>query len=288
MANAKFGMPGAIRLLGVDFTSSPRPAKPITAAWGHLGTNGIQLDTLVACPDWQSFENVLLQPGPWLGGFDFPFGLPREAVLELGWPDQWPALVAHCSTMGRARFRATLDAYREQRPMGRRYAHRATDLPAGSHSPLKLVNPPVGLMFLEGAPRLLAANVSVVGMHCGDPARVAVEAYPGLLARRIIAGSYKSDDKRKQTAERTAVRTRIVDALIRGESAPCPPLRLDDTQRALLISDASGDHLDACLALVQAAECLQAGAPDYGLPAGFDPIEGWIVSARITRAPAPQ
>jgi hypothetical protein len=36
-----------------------------------------------------------------------------------------------------------------------------TDHPAGSHSPLKLVNPPVGLMFLEAAPRLLASGVSI-------------------------------------------------------------------------------------------------------------------------------
>lgn len=279
MNSAEIDISSTIRLLGVDFTSSPRRTKPITIAWGHLSADGIRLDSLLACPDWQSFENVLAQPGPWLGGFDFPFGLPREAVLELGWPDHWPALLAHCTAMGRARFRATLDAYREQRPVGRRYAHRATDLPARSHSPLKLVNPPVGLMFLEGAPRLLAANVSVVGMYCGDPARVAVEAYPGLLARRITADSYKSDDKRKQTAERTATRHRIVDALTQGEHPQRLPLLLDDSQRTQLISDASGDRLDACLALIQAAGCLQAGAPDYGLPAGFDPIEGWIASA---------
>ena len=48
---------------------------------------------------------------------------------------------------------------------------------------MKWVNPPVVLMLHAGAPRLLAANVTLPGLHRGDPSRIALEAYPGMLAR---------------------------------------------------------------------------------------------------------
>ena len=269
----------AVRLLGVDFTSAPRKAKPITAALGRLDGQVVRLDEVETLFDWPAFEALLARPGPWLGAFDFPFGLPREGVVDLGWPLDWPGLVRHCAALGKAGFRAALDAYRERRPVGQRYAHRATDLPARSHSPLKLVNPPVGLMFLEGAPRLLAAGVTLPGLYAGDCARIAVEAYPGLLARRITPDSYKSDDKRKQTAERRAARERIVEALCAGTLPGGLRLQPSPALTNTLIADASGDHLDAALALMQAAASARAGAPHYGLPPEIDPLEGWIAGA---------
>ena len=268
-------------LCGVDFTSAPRRAKPITVAHGHLDGARVVLDRFEHCVDWPSFEALLARPGPWLGAFDFPFGLPREAITDLGWPQTWPALVRHCAALAKPAFRAALDAYRESRPVGRRYAHRATDLPARSLSPLKLVNPPVGLMFLEGAPRLLAAGVNVPGMHDGDPDRVAIEAYPGLLARHITPASYKSDERRKQNAERRAARKRIIDALTAGsapsqDAADPPALVVTPEQHRALLDDASGDLLDATLALLQAAAAARHGPPRFGLPSAMDPLEGWI------------
>ncbi|ENO89589.1 DUF429 domain-containing protein [Thauera linaloolentis] len=268
-----------MQLIGVDFTSAPRRAKPITAAFGHLARHAIELAGMETMADWPTFESLLARPGPWLGAFDLPFGLPREAVIDLGWPQGWPELVRHCTGLGKAGFRSALDAYRETRPVGQRYAHRATDLPARSHSPLKLVNPPVGLMFLEGAPRLLAAGVTLPGLHGGDPMRIAVEAYPGLLARHLTRAPYKSDDKRKHTAERQSARAGIVDALCEGRLPGGLRLRADAASRAGLIEDASGDRLDAVLALMQAAACARAGGPRYGLPARVDPLEGWIAGA---------
>src|SRR5207248_1609725 len=79
-----------------------------------------------------------------------------------------------------------LDAYRNTRQPGSRYAHRATDYPAGSSSPMKLVNPPVALMFHEGARRVLASGAHVPALHDGDAKRVALEAYPGLLVRKQL------------------------------------------------------------------------------------------------------
>ncbi|TDN55816.1 DUF429 domain-containing protein [Azoarcus indigens] len=269
-------------LLGVDFTSAPRKRKPITVAHGHVvGKTLLQLDGFEHFPDWTGFEALLARPGPWVGGFDFPFGLPREAVSDLGWPETWPALLGHCQALGRAAFRQALDRYRESRPAGRRYAHRATDMAAVSHSSLKLVNPPVGLMFLEGAPRLFAAGLSMPGLHAGDPRRIALEAYPGLLARSISRAPYKSDDPRKHSPAREATRHLIVEALAAGSHPLRLQLRGQDALLRQLVGNASGDLLDAVLALTEAAASMLAGPPSFGLPAEIDPLEGWIACAPL-------
>jgi hypothetical protein len=267
-------------ILGVDFTSAPRAAKPIVVARGRLDAGSFRLEALERLDGWPAFEQLLASPGPWIGGFDFPFGLPREAVRDLGWPQEWEALVRYCAGLGRTGLRAAFDAYRATRPVGNKYPHRATDRPAASHSPLKLVNPPVALMFLEGAPRLAAAGLHIPGLRIGDATRVAVEAYPGLAARAITAESYKSDEKRKQTPARHAARAAIVDALC-DDGGPFG-FRLDapDALRAALVADACGDSLDAVLAAMQSAWCLGRFEHGFGLPSAIDPLEGWIATAR--------
>lgn len=263
-----------MRIYGVDFTCAPRRAKPITVARGFLKRNRFILDEVERLESFTQFEALLARPGPWVGGFDFPFSLPRELVRDLGWPVKWSALVRHCAALSRAQFRALLDAYRETRPAGRRYAHRATDLPAGSSSPMKLVNPPVALMFQEGAPRLLASGVRVPALRVGDPTRVALEAYPGLLARRQlgIRESYKSDTVSEHTPARAAARRRIVQGLKAGK-----PLGVHLETGIDLVADGSGDMLDAVICAVQAAWA--AGQPRYGLPARVPPAEGWIITS---------
>jgi hypothetical protein len=270
---------GAVAILGVDFTSAPRRGKPIVVARGHVARGAFLLDAIEPLDDWPSFERLLAAPGPWIGGFDFPFGLPRAAVRDLGWPASWDALVRHCAAMGRAAFRAALDAYRARRPVGDKYPHRATDLPARSHSPVKLVNPPVALMFLEGAPRLAAAGVTVPGLQGGDPDRIAVEAYPGLAARALSRASYKSDEKRKQTPARRAARRAMVARLQRDGGPFGFRLQGGDALLASLVGDPTGDRLDAVLAAMQAAWCLRQRRRNFGLPRGLDPLEGWIAMA---------
>ena len=263
---------------GVDFTSRPRARKPITVASGRCCGSKFRLDTIEEFADWAPFESWLRRPGPWMAGFDFPFGLPREAVVDLGWPRQWPQLVDYCRVEGRGEFRAALDRYRESRPSGMRYAHRVTDGPARSHSPLKLVNPPVGLMFWEGAPRLLDAGVDIPGVHRGDSQRVALEAYPGFSARQMGTGSYKNDAAAKQTPARRKARKSMVALLTTGDN----PFGLDLTgstqQLNSLVGDATGDRLDAVLCAMQAAWAWQRREKNYGLPAHVDPLEGWIAT----------
>ena len=267
-----------MRIYGIDFTCAPRAAKPITVAAGELRRNTFRLEDVERLQTFAEFEALLARPGPWVGGFDFPFSLPGELVRDLGWPTAWPDLVAHCNGFDRLQFRATLDAYRNTRQPGKRYAHRATDLPAGSSSPMKLVNPPVALMFHEGARRVLASGAHVPALHDGERQRVALEAYPGLLVRKQlgIRDSYKSDTRREHTPARRAARKRVVAALKEGRPLGIR-LRADPALERSLVADGSGDLLDAAVCAVQAAWA--ARRPNYGIPPSAPAGEGWIISS---------
>ena len=273
-------------LLGCDFSSSPSRRKPIVLAVGCVACGRVVLDRIEAFDTLEAWGARLLVPGPWVGGFDLPFGLPRELVTTLGWPTDWQACMAHYASLSREEIRVTFSAFCNARPVGGKFAHRATDGPAGSSSSMKWVNPPVAFMLHAGVPRLMAAGVSFPGLHAGDPARVALEAYPGLLARSVLGGaSYKSDDKARQTSERLIARKTLIHAFEVGQApllhAAGLRLKLTHAQRDALADDASGDRLDAVLCLLQAAWALHqhgAGHPRYGLP-DCDPLEGWIVSA---------
>ena len=265
-------------LAGIDFTSRPTARKPITVAIGHLHHRVLRLDRIDTHTSFESLALWLSAADPWLGVFDLPFGLPRELVLALGWPTEWAALMQHYAALSRDEIRATFAAFCDARPAGQKFAHRATDGPAGSSPSMKWVNPPVAYMLHAGVPLLMAAGVHLPGLHAGDTTRVALEGYPGLLARELLgARSYKSDEKASQTPERLIARIDLVDALDRGATRLGLRLKLTHAQREALIQDASGDRLDAALCLMQAAWA--STQPGFGLPAAIDPLEGWIVSA---------
>ena len=265
-------------LIGVDFTSAPGARKPITVAHGTLHGARLVVTRVDALPSFEAFEALLVRPGPWLGGFDFPFGLPRELVEHLHWPREWAALIAHYAALPREQIRATFAAFCAARPVGAKFAHRACDRPAGSSPSMKWVNPPVALMLHAGAPRLLAAGVHLPGLHAGDASRVALEAYPGLLARELIGTrSYKSDTRAMQTPERLIARKDLLDALEQGRTRLGLRVALSHALRDSLVADASGDRLDAVLCLAQAAWA--ATRANWGLPTAIDPVEGWIVTA---------
>ncbi|RYF43381.1 MAG: DUF429 domain-containing protein [Comamonadaceae bacterium] len=267
-------------LVGCDFSSTPTRRKPIVLALGTAAGARVVLTRLERFESLQAFGAWLAMPGPWIGGFDVPFGLPRELVEQLGWPTQWRDCMDHYARLSRAEIRDTFSAFCNARPTGAKFAHRAFDRLAGSSPSMKWVNPPVAYMLHAAVPLLLAAGVHLPGLHDGDKHRVALEAYPGLLARELIARrSYKSDDKAKQTPDRLIARKDLVNALELGQSRLGLRLKLSHAQRDALVQDASGDSLDAVLCLVQAAWAAQQGAPRYGLPATLDPLEGWILTA---------
>lgn len=273
-------------LLGCDFTSAPSRRKPITLAVGTLDRGRVLLGSMERFETLDAWRDRLSRPQTWVGGFDLPFGLPRELVTTLGWPIDWRACMAHYASMDRATVRDAFAAFCDGRPAGGKFAHRATDGPAGSSPSMKWVNPPVAFMLHAGVPRLIDAGVTLPGMHPGDPNRIALEAYPGLLARSVLANtSYKSDEKARQTPDRLIARKTLINALESGLvpllQAAQLRLKLSHAQRDALADDASGDSLDAVLCLLQAAWAQtqhSSGHPCWGLPP-FDPLEGWIVTA---------
>jgi hypothetical protein len=269
-------------LIGCDFSSSPTQRKPIVVAVGHAKAGRVQLQSLLRFDTLASFFDWLKLPQAWVGGFDLPFGLPRELVETLGWPTDWLACMQHYTALSRAEIRATFKAFCDARPVGAKFAHRATDTPAGSSPSMKWVNPPVAYMLHAGVPLLIKAGVTLPRLHTADPSRTALEAYPGLLARELIGKtSYKSDDKAKQTAERLIARKQLLQVLEVGQTRLGLRLKLTHAQHDTLVDDASGDSLDAVLCMVQAAWAQTQHATGdvyYGLPA-CDPLEGWIVTA---------
>ena len=260
-------------------------------AWGHLRGHAVVLERLEFLPSLPAFEQWLQQPGAWTGGFDLPFGLPRELLVTLGWPLQWHACIQHYAGLSRTEIREAFAAFCNARPIGGKFAHRACDRPAGSSPSMKWVNPPVAFMLHAGVPRLLAAGVAMPGLQMPglssvettQTTRIALEAYPGLLAREILGNrSYKSDDRAKQTPERLIARKDMLTALEAGQTRLGLRLKLTHAQRDALADDAKGDALDAVLCLVQVAWGSDKHAHGdllYGLPAGLDPLEGWIVTA---------
>jgi hypothetical protein len=263
---------------GVDFTSRPTRRKPITVALGRVAGGVVKLERMESHTGFDSFAAWLHTPGPWIVAIDMPFGLPRELVTALGWPTDWLPLMRHYTSLTREQIRARFAAFCAARPAGGKFAHRACDAPAGSSPSMKWVNPPVAYMLHAGVPLLIDAGVHLPAVHDGDPQRVALEGYPGLLAREILgARSYKSDEHARQTPERLIARKDVVDALEQGRTRLGLRLRASHAQRDALVADASGDRLDAVLCLLQAAWA--SSRPRHGVPEGVDPLEGWITSA---------
>jgi hypothetical protein len=274
-------------LVGCDFSSSPSKRKPIVIALGSFNQGRIHLQEILRFDNLDAWSEWLKLPQDWIGGFDLPFGLPRELVESLHWPNNWLACTEHFSAMSRDTIRQQFKAFCDARPVGQKFAHRKTDGSAGSSPSMKWVNPPVAFMLHAGVPRLLDAGVELPGLHTPHQEkvasrRIALEAYPGLLARELLGNrSYKSDDKAKQTPERLIARKQILQALETGQTRLDLKLKLTHAQHDALVADASGDTLDAVLCMVQAAWAeLQHNNnhPCYGLPI-FDSIEGWIVTA---------
>ncbi len=262
---------------GVDFSCAPSKRKPITVARAHVRGGDVVLQAPLALPTLQAFADLLATPGPWLAGCDFPFGLPRAFVQAHALGEDADTLIARlherCPT--RRSFQAMVDAWGNTRPTGQRLIHRRADtarMGLTSSSPLQTRYVPVGFMYYEGYALLRRADVQVPGVRQGDPQRVALEAYPGALAQRVLGRrSYKNRD----APERRAARAELVDALRAGEPTLGLRLHCDASQAQALVDDPLGDCLDAVLALMQAAWASQQ--PGYGLPSDMDPVEGWIV-----------
>jgi hypothetical protein len=267
-----------MRLAGSDFTCSPSRRKPVTLALGEREGGRLRVVALEGFARLDAFEAWLATPGPWLGAFDFPFGLPRPFVEANGLGASCAEVIAtvHARCPTRMTWRALIDAWGNGRPAGAKLLHRRTDRASevASTSPLQTRYVPVGLMYYEGVARLIRAGVSMPGLHAGDAGRIALEGYPRRLAHALVGRrSYKNHD----LPDRAAAREAIVCGLEGGAAGEGTALRLDAALRRSLVADASGDRLDAVLCLVQAA--CASRRTGFGLPEDIDPVEGWIAGA---------
>ncbi|WP_428718407.1 DUF429 domain-containing protein [Undibacterium curvum] len=266
-------------LHGIDFTSAPSRRKGVTIATAVAQDGMLALSGLTTLHSLAEFSVWLQQQEYCVAAFDLPFSLPRELIGQQGWPQHWPALIAELSTLSRAGLREVCKAFCDARPAGNKFAHRATDRPAGSSPSMKWVNPPVAYMLHAGMPLIVQAGFSVPGMHLAQSHKIALEAYPGMVARSITRLSYKSDDKAKQDASRTEQRSRIIAAIETGATPWQTPLQLGQWRDAIL-ADGSADLLDAVLCLLLAGWAWQRREQQFGLPA-FDALEGWIVGCEL-------
>jgi hypothetical protein len=259
-----------MQIIGVDFTSSPKKTKPIVCAICELVGERLELQEIELLESLTAFEDLLSIEGEWLCGIDAPFSQPRKLIKDLKLQLSWSGYVKAFTEMGREGFVDRINAYRKNQPSGQKEHLREVDKLAKAISPMKLYGVPVGKMFFELAPRPTPDK------------RTVIEVYPSLVARSLIGRrSYKSDVKDQQTRARAEARADLVKML---ES---PKLRdgygitlmLTKKQRALLVNDAKGDVLDACLAALQTAwvYCQE----NYGVPENVDKLEGWIADPSL-------
>ena len=269
-------------IYGLDFTSAPRRAKPITCVHARLSGDTLHVERLEPLVDFGAFESLLGRPGPWVAGIDAPFAQPRRLVHALGWSQTWTGYVGEVTTLGKADFEGTLKRYTDGQPQGDKLHRRRVDALAGAVSPMALAYVPAGKMFFELAPRLLRTDLNAPPLRETGDDRTVLEVYPALAARQLVGKQkYKSDTKQKQTEGMRAARGEIVERLRSGLYGL--NLELGDVLAAFLLDDVTGDALDAVLCAVQAAWA--AGEENYGIPEGVDRLEGWIADPTLADAP---
>jgi hypothetical protein len=280
-----------VKIYGLDFTSAPGRRKPLIALSCTLQGETLHVEDSEEMTDFAGFEKFLGKPGPWICGMDFPFGQPRSLVLALGWPEGWEGYVGEVARLGKEEFENAIRSDMARRPAGSKYRYRLADRRSGSSSAMMLFRVPVGKMFYKGAPRLLASGISVEPCRRTQDARVAVEAYPAVVARRFLArASYKNDERRKQTTAHRDARERLVAGL---ESETLKraygfTVKTDAFRREELVRDPAADALDSLLCAVQAAWAYTKRDEGYGVPPECDPDEGWIVDPRLLEEPGRQ
>ncbi|MES9843437.1 MAG: DUF429 domain-containing protein [Candidatus Sedimenticola sp. 6PFRAG5] len=269
--------PSSTRILGVDFTSAPRKAKPITVVTCSLQGDLLQFEQIEELVSFPAFEEWLQQPGPWVAGMDFPFSQPRKLIENLGWPTQWQTMISRVSELTIKEWELLLKNYRDARPAGDKQHLRRADAVADACSPMMMYGVPVGRMFFQGVPRLIQAGVAVPPLLDNGDKRIALEVYPALPARYLADGApYKSDQKKKQTSEHRNARRKICYGLASSRMTERYGVMVDGVDWDLLVDDPTGDRLDALLCAVQASWAWRKRDQNYGIPLDADPLEGWI------------
>jgi hypothetical protein len=272
-----------VRIYGLDFTSAPGRRKPLIVLGCALEGDSLLVEGSEALTDFGGFEYFLQRQGPWVCGMDFPFGQPSSLVAALGWPESWNGYVGEVGTLPKEEFEGKIRADMALRPAGSKWRYRLADRRSGSSSAMMLFRVPVGKMFYQGAPRLLASGVRVEPCRRNGDTRVAVEAYPAVVARRFLGRTAYKRDGVPDTPERRSARETLLAGL---ESATLRAtygftVQMEDSWREEFASDPSADALDSLLCAVQAAWANVKRDESYGVPPECDPNEGWIVDPAL-------
>jgi hypothetical protein len=272
-----------VKLYGLDFTSAPGRKKPLIVLGCRLEGNLLSIEDSQTLTDFGGFERFLRTPGPWVCGMDFPFGQPRSLVAALGWPENWEGYVGKVGKLSKDEFEDAIRADMATRPRGSKWRYRLADRRSHSSSAMMLFRVPVGKMFYRGAPRLLASGVRVEPCRRNGNTRVAVEAYPAVVARRFLGRTAYKRDAVPDTPERKSARETLIAGL---ESMTLKQIygftvKLDDHWKEEFIVDPSADALDSLLCAVQAGWAYLKRDDHYGVPPECDPDEGWIVDPAL-------
>lgn len=214
----------------------------------------LRVESAEVLGDFEGFEGFLESSGPWVCGMDFSFGQSRPLVEALDWPSNWEGYVGQVSRLSKEEFEGAIKGQMAGRPKGDKYHYRLADRCSGSSSAMRLFRVPVGKMFYRGAPRLLSSSVSVKPCRPRGSERVAVEAYPAVVAQRFLGKrSYKSDERKKQTLVQRVAREELVEGLGSKEMEEAYGfiVRMDEVWREELARDPMADALDSVLCAVQ-------------------------------------
>lgn len=266
-----------MKIYGIDFTSAPKRGKPIVCADAWIEANILHIEQFHRFIEFSAFMDFLTRSPVWIAGVDFPLGQSRKLIEDLLWGKTWAEYVQIVGQMSKSEFVETLNQYRQGRAVGDREHLRQTDKLAGAISPMKVYGVPVGKMFFEGAPRMLAAGFSILPCHLTTDPRIVIEIYPAIMAREFIGKqSYKADEKRKQTLEMQFLRQAMINRLQTSQFQEQYGFDLDISVPLAMecIEDPSGDTIDALFAAIQTTWAFQQ--PNCGVPATCDRLEGWI------------
>ena len=272
-----------MRIYGLDFTSAPGRRKPLIALRCELSDNVLRVRDDEVMTGFDEFEAWLQTPGPWVCGMDFPFGQPADLVEALGWPDEWAGYVGEVARLGKEGFEAGIRTDMASRPAGRKWRYRLADRRSGSSSAMMLFRVPVGKMFFRGAPRLRASGVSIEPCRPNGDPRVAVEAYPAVVARRFLGREPYKRDAAPDTPERKAARRKLVSGLLSGSMREAYGfgVGMGRRWRERFVAEPGADALDSLLCAVQAAWAYARRDENWGVPPECDRNEGWILDPAL-------
>ena len=273
-----------MRIYGLDFTSAPNKRKPLVAVGCELEGDILRVERAEEMTSFEEFEKFLEGEGTWVCGMDFPFGQPRSLIEALGWPRSWEGYVGKVSRISREEFEDAIKSDMARRPAGSKYRYRLTDRRSGSSSAMMLFRVPVGKMFYRGAPRLLRSGISVEPCRPTGSPRVAVEAYPAVLARRFLGKtSYKSDERKKQTSARRTAREKLVTGLGSDtlREAYGFIVEMNSSWRERFVGEPTADALDSLLCAAQAAWAYMRRNEGWGVPEECNRDEGWILDPQL-------